>query len=289
MPLANWNGRELPLDQVRVSVLDRAFLFGDAVYEGIRAYGGRIWLCDEHMARLSNSLEQVRIKCDVPTIRTRMIETLRHSKASDAFIYIQISRGVGATRTHRFPNEILVPSELIYVVDLAGDPRAEVCVSGVPVITQPDMRWGRTDIKSTNLLANCLANQAAFEAGCHEAILVAADGSITEGSHTSFFAVKDGQLLTYPNSQDILPGVTRGFVLDLATRHGIKFIERPVRVDELPEIDEAFLTGTMSGIHPVVAMDQRAVGDGGVGPITKTLQDLYLAAVSSWLESDGTT
>ena len=282
VPLANWNGQEMPLDQVRVSVLDRAFLFGDAVYEALRVYRGRPWLCPEHMERLERSLREIRITCDVGRLERRMWQTLEHSGALDAVIYIQVTRGV-APRTHHFPKQPTEPNELIYVQKLTGSPHAAHRQTGVRALTQPDIRWGRRDIKSVNLLGNCLAQQAANEAGCFEAILVEPDGSISEGTHTSVFAVKDGCLLTAPNSHHILPGITRALVLKLARQTGIPITEHAFRAQDLPTIDELFLTGTTSEVLPIVAVDDRPIGQGTRGPVTAQLQKAYDVAVDEWL------
>ncbi len=188
--LANWNGEFLPLADVRVSVLDRGFLFGDGIYEVLRVYAGRPFLCEEHMQRLRRSLREVRIDCDADRLEQRMQDTLRQSGVEEGIIYIQVTRGAAANRTHRFPDPPVPPTELIYVEELDGDPYAQYRQTGARLITVPDVRWGRCDIKSVNLLANCMAAQAAKEAGCIEALLVKPDGTITESSHTSIFPSK---------------------------------------------------------------------------------------------------
>lgn len=284
-PLANWNGEEMPLDQVRVSVLDRAFLFGDAVYEALRVYRGRAWLCAEHMRRLARSLAEIRIACDLDRLRKRMRETLRNSGVQEGLIYIQVTRGA-APRTHRFPNPPTPPNELIWVAKLNSDPHADLRNTGAAVITHHDPRWERRDIKSVNLLGNCLANQAAVEAGCFEAILVEADGKISEATHNSVFAVREGTVLTAPTSHHILPGITRELVLSLCRKAHIAVAEAAFRQEDLATIDELFLTGTTTEVLPVVRVDGRPVGTGGCGPITKRLAATYRASVEEWLASD---
>lgn len=282
VPLANWNGEELPLDQVKVSVLDRAFLFGDAVYEALRVYRGRAWLCREHMDRLCRSLREMRIDVDVERLERRMHETLEHSGVQEGLIYLQVTRGE-APRTHYFPKQPVQPNELIYVKALEGDPYAEYRESGARVISHPDLRWGRRDIKSVNLLANCLAAQAAAEAGCAEAILVSPTGEIHEGTHTNLFGVCKGQLMTSPNGPHILPGVTRGLVLHLAQRAEIPIVEQHLTTDNLPTVDELFLTGTTTEVLPVVAVDGQPVGDGKPGAVTQRLYRTYQDVVREWL------
>ncbi|HJT77363.1 MAG TPA: aminotransferase class IV, partial [Gemmataceae bacterium] len=203
--LANLNGERLPLAEVKIPALDRGFLFGDAVYEVLRVYGGRPWLEDEHYRRLAHSLEAIRIGgVDLERLRLRMHETIAAGPFAEALAYIQVTRGAGPRRTHAFPPDVR-PLELLWV-DEFHDPYVEDRANGAGVLSRPDVRWDRCDIKSTNLLANVLAMQAAKEAGCVEALFYLADGTITEGSHTSFFGVLDGAVLTRPKSNDILPG-----------------------------------------------------------------------------------
>ncbi|MGD9856005.1 MAG: D-amino acid aminotransferase [Planctomycetaceae bacterium] len=273
-PLANWNGTEMPLADVRVSVLDRAFLFGDAVYEVLRVYRGRPFLEAEHLARLRRSLSEIAIRCDVDRIAERMRETLRHSRVQEGLIYLQVTRGE-APRTHRFPAGDCRPNELIYVEAFETDPYAALRDQGAAAVTVPDRRWKRCDIKSVNLLANCLAAQQAYEQGCLEALLVAADGTITEGSHMSAFGVLGGQVLTSPLSPSILPGITRGLIARLAARCGVSIQETPFRQSDLPRLDELFLTGTTSEVLPVVQVDGSRIGDGRPGPVTRKLQSAY--------------
>jgi D-alanine transaminase len=194
-------------------------------------------------------------------------------------VYIQITRGV-APRTHYFPSSA-PPLEFLYVQEI-GDPYTKTRVEGVRVSLQPDQRWGRCDIKSTNLLANVLAMQAAREAGGAEALLVLPDGTVTEGSHSSLFGVVDGGLRTAPNSPDILPGTTRDLVLRLAAELDIPVVERALRRQE--PVSELFLTGTTSEVLPVIQVDDQVIGGGQPGPITRRLQQAYREAVARFRE-----
>ncbi len=281
--LANWNGTEMPLDDVRVSVMDRAFLFGDAIYEVLRVYGGRTWLHDEHFARFKRSLTQVQIPCDADRLQGRVAQTLRNSGVDNGIVYIQVTRGVAA-RTHHFPDFPVEPNELIYIKPIDVDPYAAYREGGASVITHSETRWARRDIKSVNLLANCLASQAAKEAGSIDAIFVADDGELTEGTHTSLFGVRDGQVLTSPTGPHILPGVTRRCVLNLAERAGVPVVEEPLRTHELSNIDELFLTGTTTELLPITKVDGQAIGNGKPGPITQRLYSAFGASVAEWLE-----
>jgi D-alanine transaminase len=275
--LANLNGERMPLEDVRIPALDRGFLFGDAVYEVLRVYHGKPWLEREHFARLAHSLEAIRIHgVDLERLKRRMIETIAAGGFQEATVYIQITRGA-APRKHAFPIGA-TPLEFLYVQEFI-DPYVELRQSGAAVITQPDIRWDRCDIKSTNLLANVLALQAAVEAGGVEALFVLADGTLTEGTHTSFFGVMDGVLLTSPRSPAILPGITRSLILNLARRAGLSVREQALKQTDLTHVAELFLTGTTSEVLPIVRVDDRPIGDGQPGPVTRRLQEAYRQAV----------
>jgi D-alanine transaminase len=282
--LANLNGRAMPLSEVQVPALDRGFLFGDAVYEVLRVYQGRPWLEDEHFRRLAHSLEAIRIAgVNLDRLRRRMHETIAAGPFGEALVYIQITRGAAPRRTHAFAPD-LTPLELLWV-DEFHDPYTEQRRTGAAVLSQPDLRWDRCDIKSTNLLGNVLAMQAAKEAGCLEALFYLPDGTLTEGSHTSFFGVLDGTVLTAPNSNAILPGITRGLVLRLASRAGIAVREAVLRRADLERVSELFLTGTTSEVLPVVRVDGRPIADGRPGPVTQRLQEVYGDTVREFLNS----
>jgi D-alanine transaminase len=279
-PLASLNGQVMPLAEVRIPAQDRGFLLGDAVYEVLRIYGGQPWLEAEHFARLQRSLEAIRITgVDLDRLRQRMLKLIEAGPFREAMVYIQITRGI-APRTHYFPPSVS-PLEFLYVQEI-GDPYTKTRAEGVRVSLQPDQRWGRCDIKSTNLLANVLAMQAAREVGGAEALLLLPDGTITEGSHSSLFGVVEGVLRTGPNSPDILPGTTRDLVLRLAAGLHIPVVERALRRQEA--VSELFLTGTTSEVLPVIQVDDLVIGGGQPGPITRRLQQAYREAVARFRE-----
>jgi D-alanine transaminase len=277
------DGVRMPLADARVSVLDRAFVFGDAIYEVLRIYSGRPWLEDEHFARLERSLAEVRITgVDLARLRRQMHELIAAGPYREGIVYIQVSRGV-APRGHAFPANTR-PTELMWVQE-TGDPYAEKRDKGVPVILQPDLRWKRCDVKSVNLLANVLANQAAKEAGAFEAILYTPDGTLTEATHSSFFAVKDDVFRTTPSSNAILPGITRGFMHRLIQSVGLTLEHRSLHRDELPGCTELFLTGTSLEVGPIISVDGIPIDGGKPGPVVRRLQVAFREAVAAFLAS----
>lgn len=277
-PLANLNGKQMPLSEVMVPAMDRGFLFGDAVYEVLRVYAGRPFLLAEHMQRLARSLESIRISgVNLDRIRQRVLQTIAAGPFPEAIVYIQVTRGCGSSRSHTFPPQT-TPLELLYVQEFA-DPYKEARESGAGVITMSDIRWERCDIKSTNLLANVLAAQTAKEAGAIEAVFVEADGTLAEGSRTSLFGVLDGKVLTHPTSHAILPGITRSLVLRLAAEADIRVIEKVLKKDDLSRVSELFLTGTTSEVLPIVRVDGTTIGTGRPGPTSRKLQAAYQKVV----------
>jgi D-alanine transaminase len=278
--LADWNGEVMPLEDVRVSVLDRAFLFGDGIYEALRVYGGKPFLLREHMERLKRSLKEVSIEADVDAFEKRSLSLLARSGVKEGLIYQQVTRGV-YPRIHKFPPKGTKPNELVWVKEFTETPFADVRDAGATVVTYTDIRWKRCDIKSLNLLGNCMAAEAAAQAGAQEALLIADDGSIVEGSHTSAFGVKDGRVWTMPLGPNILPGITRALVLKLANRANIEVIERCLSKTELSHIDELFLTGTTSEVLPVTKVDGKPVGSGKPGPVTLKLVAEYQQEIAA--------
>lgn len=272
--MASINGQCVPLAEARVPALDRGFLFGDAVYEVIRVYRGKPFLFDEHLARLRRSLEAIRLPyTDLEGLRLRVLRMISEYGFQEAVIYIHLTRGADHSRHHAFP-ERASPLEFFYVEEFHDD-LEPLRQRGVRAITYPDLRWERCDIKSTNLLPNVLAAQAAREAGAYEALLYLPDGTLLEGSRTSCFGVLEGKLLTAPATPNILPGITRALVLQLAREQRIPVEERVLRLTDLPHVAELFLTGTTSEILPIVQVDAQVIGKGQPGPITRCLQEAY--------------
>lgn len=278
--LANLNGKIQPLAETMVPALDRGFLFGDAVYEGMHAVAGKTRFIDMHFQRLKSSLNELRIgPIDFDRLRARLQETIAAGPFQDAFIYVQVTRGAGPTRSHAFPPSDTRPNEFLFVETFI-DPYTTLRETGIAVITQPDIRWHRCDVKSTNLLGNVLAFQAAKEKQANEAILIRPDGTVTEGTRTSLFGVVDGKIRTGSLSSEILPGVTRSVVIDLIKEQWLPFEEKYLHRTDLPRVTELFLTGTTSEILPISTLDGKQIGDGKPGPMTRKLQKAFKELVN---------
>jgi D-alanine transaminase len=266
------NGRYGPIDEATVPINDRGFLFGDSVYEVFHVHDGRLWAAERHYRRLGRSLEAIGLNADLEAIRGWVDETLRQSRLAEAMVYLHVTRGV-APRNHAFPPD-LKPTVVITVRPLVAMPEAERR-RGVKAITVPEVRWRRRDIKSTNLLPNVLAKQQAIRAGAYEALFVEADGTVNEGSSTNVFLVRDGALHTPAKGPQILPGITRDLLVETAREQGYAVEERTVKLSELFEADEVFLSGTTTEALGVVEVDSRRIADGQVGLVTRGLFEAY--------------
>ena len=278
-PVAYFNGKYVRKKSVKISPDDRGFLFGDGVYEVVRSYGGRIFALGEHVGRLRRGLGDLRISGfdagDFADIAERLLEENDLANA-DALVYTQVTRGA-APRRHAFPTTPTAPT--VYATATPFQPKGDPA-DGIRVITLPDNRWARCDIKTLNLLPNCLANQRAQEAGATEAILVR-DGVALEATASSFLAVFDGEVRTAPATNYILPSITRAIALDLCRDAGIPLRETPVFLDELDLADELFLAGTTMELMPIVMLDGQPVGDGRPGPVHGRLYELFCERVRS--------
>lgn len=284
--LACLNGRIEPAEDAKVPIWDRGFLFGDAVYEVWRLYAGRLWLEVEHFARLERSLRELQFEgVRLDRLRGRMAETIRESGIREGTVYVQITRGV-APRSHLFPNPPVEPTELIVVRPYDDAETARLRRTGVRAVSGRDLRWKRCDAKTTNLLANVLALEAAHRAGGHEAILVDDEGFVTEATHSSLLWVRRGTLQAMPEDNTILPGTTRAFAVKLAESIGLPFEQSRVTLSELIAADEVILSGTTIEIWPVREIDQSPVGPGEPGPWARRLCDAFTASVERWKAGD---
>lgn len=271
------NGAFLPLDEARLPVMDRGFLFADGIYEVAAVLHGRLVDNAAHLARLDRSLSEIGIRNPHSAEEWERLETelVARNGVREGLVYIQVTRGV-AERDFSFPKGDVAPTVVMFTQEKAivNNPLAE---SGARAITVPDLRWKRRDIKSIALLAQVLAKQQASEAGVAEAFMVE-DGVVTEGSSSTVFIVTQaGALVTRPLSNAILPGITRKAVLALAQETGRPFEERLINVRELSEAAEAFYTSASAFVMPVVEIDGKALGGGRPGPVARRLRELYFA------------
>lgn len=269
------NGSFLPHEEAKIPIMDRGFLFGDGIYEVAAVLNSRLVDNEAHLARLERCLGEIRIPNPHTAAEwTRLEEELvRRNGLVEGVVYMEVTRGV-AERDFAFPKDAK-PTVVMFTQakNISRSPAAE---AGVAVITVPDIRWQRRDIKSVSLLAQVLAKQAAAEAGVFEAWMVE-DGHVTEGGSSSAFIIsKDGGIVTRPLSHAILPGITRQSVMRLAAEAGLKVEERLFTLDEAHDAAEAFLTSASSFVTPVVQIDDRPVGNGKPGPLTRRLRQLYL-------------
>ena len=272
------NGTYRPHSQATVHVEDRGFQFADGVYEVWSVFDGKLADFDGHMTRLVRSLTELRI--DVPMTRaalTRVLkETVRRNRVVNGIVYLQVTRGT-ARRDHPFPAPGTPPSVVVTSKSVSFAKSQAQAAKGVAVITQPDLRWGRCDIKTVGLLPNVLAKQAARERGAYEAWMVDEMGLVTEGSSTNAWIVdKNGKLRTRDTQANILKGVTRTALMALIKEQGIELDERPFSVEEAKEAREAFFTAAGAFVMPAISIDGVKIGDGKPGPIATGLRASYL-------------
>jgi D-alanine transaminase len=267
------NGEFMPIEQAKVSVLDRGFIFGDGVYEVIPVYSRRPFRLAEHLTRLQASLEAIRIANPHPVAGwTELVGRIIDGNPwEDQNVYLQISRGA-AKRDHAFPKG-LKPTVFLMASELVP-PSAELVAKGAKAIVLPDFRWLRCDIKSTSLLGNCMLRTLAADEGCVEAILIR-DGMMTEASASNVFIVKDGTVLAPPKSHLILPGITYDVVLEILRDDAIPHQVRPVAESELRAADEVWVTSSSREVLPITTLDGRPVGSGKPGPLGARAYALY--------------
>ncbi len=272
--IAYVNGDFVPLEGAKISVLDRGFLFADGVYEVTAVIDGKLVDNEAHLARLERSLGEIEMDHPVSMedLTALQLELARRNNLTEGGIYLQITRGA-AERDFAYPKDVK-PSLVMFTQErnLVHDPRAE---TGVDVITTPDLRWKRRDIKSVAMLAQAMAKQEAAKVGAAEAIMVE-DGLVTEGSSSTAWIVKNGKLITRNLSNSVLPGVTRLSVLALCREQNLEVEERTYTVEEMYEADEAFITAATTLVMPVVKVDERILSNGAPGPIGSRLRSLYI-------------
>ncbi len=268
------NGEFMPLDQAKVPVMDRGFLFGDGVYEVIPVYGGQAFRLPEHLDRLDNSLSAIRMENPLPRDEWgRILQRLSGgADRPDQLVYLQVTRGADPTRNHLFP---VSPRPTVFV--MAWDAKArhpDIAARGIAAITLDDFRWLRCDIKAIALLSNVLLRQAAEDAGVEESILIRDEYAI-EGSISNLFAVLGGELITPPKGNLLLPGITRDLVVDLAREAGIPCSEREITREELAGAEEVWITSSSREVAPVTRLDGEPVGEGRPGPLWRRMDSLF--------------
>ncbi|MBL8642661.1 MAG: D-amino-acid transaminase [Rhodospirillaceae bacterium] len=279
--IAYVNGRYLPQAQAFVHIEDRGYQFGDAVYEVTCIWNGRPVDHAGHLQRLRRSLSELRIAMPMSEAAFSAIirEVVRRNRVKKGTVYIQVGRGV-SPRNHPFPVKHIRPSVVITAKHGAG-PSEAVAQAGVKVAVQPDIRWGRVDIKTVGLLPNALAKQAAVEAKAFEALLVREDGTVTEASASNAWLVtKDKAIITHPATNKILSGITRATVMKLAKQAGYTVQERAFTLDEVYAAKEFFLTGTTTFVMPVVQVGDRPVANGSPGETALRLRQMYIDYVN---------
>jgi len=267
--LAYLNGKILPISETYIPIEDRGYQFGDAVYEFIASYNGKMFCMKEHLDRLQHSMAGLFFpELDKNFIERAVFELFEKAKIARAGIYIQISRGV-APRDHAWAKNMKV--QIIMTIKEVKELSSKLREEGIDIITVPDERWLNCDIKTVQILPNAMAKQKAKNKGAFDAIFISKDGIVREGTSSNFFMVKDNKLITPPLSKNILPGVTRRVVLDLADDTGIETQEKLFSKTELFSADEAFLTGTITEVLGIKTIDKRKIGTGKPGKITQKL------------------
>lgn len=269
------NGQYVPIEEAKISVLDRGFIFGDAVYEVWRLVNGKLFESDRHLGRLANGLRDVHItppaesqKAKLHEISDRLCkENGIHKEGS---LFLEMSRGV-APRAHQYPKPPVPPT--VFIMAAPFTPPEELRAKGAAVILIDDVRWKRCNVKTTQLLPNIMAKQEAFDHDALDAIFIR-DGMVTETSHANVMAVANGTVWTHPVDGSVLPGVTREVVLEEARKNGIAVREEAMPVDAFRKADEVFLVGTLSDVMPIVKVDGKPVGGGKPGPVSLKLLKL---------------
>ena len=267
------NGKFMPIEEARVPVLDRGFIFGDGVYELIPVYSRVPFRMDEHLARLERSLAAVRIRNPYSRAEWRdiILQLVARQSFEDQGVYFQVTRGV-ARRDHAFPKDA-VPTVFLMSNPLVNPPR-ELVERGAAAVTAVDNRWLRCDIKSISLIGNCLLRQVSADAGAAETILFR-DGLLTEASASNVFAVRGGIILSPPKSNLILPGITYDVIAEIAQAAGLPFEFRDVSEAEVRAADELWVTSSSKEVLAIVALDGKAVGGGKPGPLFHRVYALY--------------
>jgi D-alanine transaminase len=271
------NGRYLPFRDAKVHVEDRGYQFGDGVYEVCEVRGGKLIDQRRHLARLVRSLNELRIRLPMPLAALNIVmrEVVARNRIGYGLVYVQVTRGV-ARRDHAFPAPEIGPSLVVTARSLNQSRNEALAAKGIAVISMPENRWGRVDIKTIGLLPNVLARQAAIEQGARDAWFIDKDGNVTEGASTNAWIVTaDGTLVTRPPDQAILRGITRTVLLEVIKAQGLAIEERPFTLQEAYSAREAFVTSATQIVLPVIRIDGQLIGDGKPGPTATALRRAF--------------
>lgn len=280
--LAYLNGKIMPIEEARVPIEDRGYQFADAVYEYFASYKGRLFAVKEHLDRLEKSLRALSFPLiSRELLRDAVLGTFQKAGIERAGVYMQISRGV-APRNHAFPKE--AKPQIVVTVRHVPDTPKEFLEKGIAAITVTDIRWGRCDIKTVQLLANVLAKQQALAAGVHDAIFVSPEGIVREGTSSNLFIYSDGRLKTHPLTHHILPGITRAVLLDICRKISLDVEELFFDKAALLAAEEVFLTGTVTEVLSVRQIDNQTIGAGKPGPIAARLRSELEARAGAHLK-----
>ena len=258
------NGKYLPLSKANISITDRGLQFSDGIYEVIGVYEGKLIDIDLHLKRLKRSLKEIKIQ--------------KKDKLENGIIYIQITRGNQNPRDHKYTNN-LKPNIMIYSIYKNLKLNDQLSLKGVSVITYPDIRWLRPDIKSISLLANVMAVNKAKDMKCHEAILFDSNDNITEGNSSSIWIIKGKKCITHPLTEKILNGCTRYKLISIIKKNGLVFEEKIFKKKLLFNSDEVFMTNASNFVMPIVKIDGKKIAQGKSGPISLLLRNEYIKAI----------
>jgi D-alanine transaminase len=266
--LAYLNGEIMPIEKAFVPIEDRGYQFGDAVYEYIASYGGKLFYMDRHLARLERSMEKI----SFPEVSRKMIETavtdlFKESQIKRAGIYIQISRAV-APRNHSFSNK--EPVQIIMTARSIPE-KHPYAQKGATAVTMEDYRWGRCDIKTVQLLPNCLCKQKALDKGVYDTIFISKDKIVREATSSNLFIIKNKKVITHPLTNNILPGITRKIIIEICKEKNIACAEKFFNLGELYDADEVFLSGTTTEVLPIISIDNKNIADEKPGSLTQFL------------------
>jgi D-alanine transaminase len=274
--IAYVNGRYQDMRDACVNIEDRGYQFADGVYEVCEVRGGRIIDMPRHMARLQRSLGELRIAMPMPLSSLQVVlhEVVRRNRVGYGIVYLQVTRGV-ARRDHAFPLQPVKPSLVVTARALNLQKNDATAARGLKVITYPENRWPRVDIKSVSLLPNVLAKQAAREQGAYEAWYVDSHGLVTEGASSNAWIVAKGRVITRSAESGILAGITRAVLIEALAALQLKFEERAFTPQEAFDADEAFVTASSQIVMPVVAIDGRPIGDGKPGAVALQLREQF--------------